>query len=102
MALLYPAGYQFVYANGTLANGELSVFDNGTSTYADIYSDPSLTVPLANPVQLDGDGRCVNIYVTNSTRYTVQLNSAGFTDIWGDDVAGGVIFSRDNVWGVSE
>ena len=102
MALLYPAGYQFVYANGTVANGTLTVYDNETTTLSSVYSDPELTVALTNPVSLDADGRSVNIYVADSTRYTVVLETAGFTDIWGDYTPGGTVFTRDDVWGVQE
>ena len=49
---------QYWYPDGTLAvNLPADVFDRGIpSPHAAIFSDPALTVPLANPASTDGSG----------------------------------------------
>lgn len=100
MALLFPAGHQEIAANGVNSAGDLYIYANNTTTAANIYSDPELTTSLTNPVQLDSQGRSpTNIYVSDGVRFTVVVTTTGVTDIWGTYIAGGTIWTRNDVWG---
>ncbi len=59
MSLLLPnAQQQFCDANGKpLAGGFVYTYQVGTTTPATTYQDYLLTIPNANPIILDGDGR---------------------------------------------
>lgn len=94
MALLFPAGQQFLDSNGDpIGAGKLYVYDNGTSNEASVYSDPSLTVSLSNSIVLDSAGRLTtNVYVANGTSYTVALYTSGNALVW----------SRDDIWGYTD
>ena len=89
MALLYPAGTYF----GDAPAGRLSVYLNGTTTLATIYTDPELTTVGDNPMTLDAAGRMqTNVYVINSTRYTVAVHNVSAAQVW----------SRNDIWGSLE
>lgn len=56
---------------------------DGTSTLTDIFSDPALTIPLANPLISDGAGRFVEVWadasVSLSARWTDTNDAMIFT-----------------------
>lgn len=91
MALLYPAGYQFLDSNGDpLPGAKLHVYQNGTTTAQTIYTDAALSTVSVNPVILDIAGRTpTNIYLTDGTSVTVDLDTSADADV----------FSRDEVFG---
>ena len=64
MSLLIHPGYRVIDGNEQdVAAGRLHIYLNRTSTYANIYSDPEMSVLLANPLDLDGGGLVpVNVY----------------------------------------
>lgn len=85
----FPPGIQFFTNDGqVLAGGSLTFSDSGTTDPRPTYSDPELSTPNSNPVELDGAGR-------------------PNTDIWGDgsyrvvlkDSLGATIATLDNVSG---
>ena len=77
MASLFSPFQQFFDGNGDpLSGGTLGFFNQGTtSVQQDTFSDASLTIPNANPVVLDGEGRLPNI-IFGSGVYKVFLRSA--------------------------
>jgi hypothetical protein len=76
---IFQPGTQFFTNDGqVLAGGSISFYDSGTTTPKDTYSDPTLTTPNANPVEINAAGRPV-------------------TDIWGDGSYRVVIKSADGV-----
>lgn len=84
-----------VDANGVpLAGAQLFFYVTGTSTPQNTYSDVNLTVPNANPVIADGNGRFGSIFLSPSPAYKVQLWSAPTVDnptgsqIWSEDPVG--------------
>jgi microcystin-dependent protein len=88
-------------ANGVpLAGGQLFFYESGTVTPLDVYADPLLTTPLANPVVADANGRFGAIWLSPSQPYKVQLFTAATPDnpdgvqVWSEDpigpAAGGV------------
>jgi len=97
-AILIEAGHQFSDANGDPSGAGLVYFyDTGTTTLKTVYSNPSLSIVLANPQILNAAGLLSTmIYVANTERYTIDARSAlgaalpGYpvNDIWGsvDDV----------------
>lgn len=93
MALLYPAGQQFLDSNGDpVGAGSLYVYENETTTEASIYTNAALSTAASNPITLDAAGRMgSNIYVTDGTSYTITLDNSSAAEV----------FSRDNVFGWS-
>ena len=64
MSRVIAAFTQFFKGDGSpLANGYLRfLISQTTSTDKATYADVNQTIPNANPVQLDGEGRCPNIF----------------------------------------
>lgn len=78
--------------NGRLVPGaELTVYTNGTTTKATIYSDEALTTVRANPVVANGSGVFPEIWaeagtVATPTRYRVGINGPDGSSITNPDV----------------
>src|SRR5690606_41406511 len=85
----FPIGTQFFTNDGkVLADGSLSFFDSGTTDPRATYSDPELTTPNSQPVELDGAGR-PNTDIWGDGRYRVGLqDSPGAADAPPDDGSG--------------
>lgn len=85
----FPIGTQFFTNDGkVLADGSLSFFDSGTTDPRATYSDPELTTPNSQPVELDGAGR-PNTDIWGDGSYRVVLkDSLGATIATLDDVSG--------------
>ena len=85
----FPIGTQFFTNDGkVLADGSLSFFDSGTTDPRTTYSDPELTTPNSQPVELDGAGR-PNTDIWGDGSYRVVLkDSLGATIATLDDVSG--------------
>lgn len=67
------------------ADGTLQFYDYQTTTPKATYSDRDLTIPNANPVELDASGRAeTEIWLDGE--YTVVLRDADDTVIWTRDV----------------
>lgn len=67
------------------ADGTLQFYDYQTTTPKATYSDRDLTIPNANPVELDASGRAeTEIWLDGE--YTVVLRDADNTVIWTRDV----------------
>lgn len=64
MSRVIAAFSQFFDGSGApLANGFLKFLVSGTvNTEKDTYADVDQTIPNANPLQLDGEGRCPNVF----------------------------------------
>lgn len=64
MSRVIAAFSQFFKGDGSpLANGYLRfLISQTTSTEKATYADVNQTIPNANPVQLDGEGRCPNVF----------------------------------------
>ena len=73
MSRVIAAFAQFFDGSGDpLASGFLRFLVSGTNnTLKDTYSDANQTLPNANPVQLDAEGRCPNVF--GQGVYRVQL-----------------------------
>ena len=95
-------------ANGVpLAGAQLFFYLSGTSMLQNTYSDVALTVPNANPVIADANGRFGTIFLLPSPAYKVQLWTAPTTDnptgsqIWSEDPCGpGAGGGAQNVAGI--
>ena len=67
------------------ADGTLQFYSYQTTTPKPTYSDRDLTIPNANPVELDASGRAeTEIWLDGE--YTVVLRDADNTVIWTRDV----------------
>lgn len=91
----YTTPDQFeVNQNGVpLAGAQLFFYETGTVTPQATYSDVFLTVPNANPIIADANGRFGNIWLIPATAYAVQLWTAATTD----DPTGSQIWAFDPV-----
>lgn len=87
-SLPFPPGYQITDANGNPLPGALVyVYQAGTTTKVNLYSDYTLTTPLANPVVANSAGRPGPIYLVGGARIKVAVTTA----------TGGGVFENDNV-----
>lgn len=78
---LFPGIAQFFDANGApLAGGQLAIYLEGMSTFAQVWSEPTLTQPQTNPIVLDAAGRGV-AWVAPGT-YTAVLTDANGVIQW--------------------
>ncbi len=63
--------------NGSLSAGAIATFYlAGTVTLVNIYADVALSVPLANPLTADGNGRFPEIFATPGVSYKIKLTDA--------------------------
>lgn len=78
---------QFLDSTGQpVAAGTLTVYQNGTTTLANIYSDAALTTPQTNPYTLNSLGQVPGAIFYNETVRLLLKDSSGAT-IWQlDDV----------------
>lgn len=63
----------------------VSVFETGTTTLADLFSDEPLTLPISNPAQADDCGR-VDFYIA-SGEYDILIQRFDIEDTRFDDVS---------------
>lgn len=91
----YATPDQFeVDANGVpIAGGQLFFYLTGTNTPQNTYQDVGLTIPNANPIIADANGRFGNIWLIPSLAYRVQLWTAPTVD----DPTGSQVWSFDPV-----
>lgn len=81
-------------ANGVpLAGAQLFFYATGTNTPQATYSDVGLTVPNANPVIADANGRFGAIWLITTNAYAVQLWTAPTVD----NVTGSQVWAQDPV-----
>lgn len=82
------AHYQAVVRNklgGIVPGANVSIFDAGTTTLADLFSDEALTVSTENPTQSDDSGK-VDVYVV-AGEYDVLIQRFDIEDVRFDDVS---------------
>lgn len=70
------------------AGGTLTFYEKGTTTLKTTYSDEDLSIPNANPVQLDSAGRS-NTQIWLDGDYSVLLKDSGGASIWTRDATSG-------------
>ena len=70
MGRIIAAFAQFFDGDGDpLADGWLKFLESGSNnTLKNTFSDSVMQIPNTNPVQLDGEGRCPNVYGTGNYR----------------------------------
>lgn len=79
----------FSNAIGTpLVGGTLTTYLAGTTTLATTYQDQAMETANANPIPLDARGECV-VWLDSARQYKFVLK----------DLAGGVIWTQDNISG---
>lgn len=95
--LIDPFGQFFDSAGDPLGGGKLYFYESGSSSaLKDIFSDASETIDAANPVILNADGRCPNVFGSGSYR-VILTDSVGSQIIQRDPVGGdeGLTFGAD-------
>lgn len=92
MARIIDPFTQFFDDNGDpLVNGFLHFYESGTNnTDKDTFADINETIPNANPVPLDGAGRCPNVFGTGS--YNVISYTSAMVQIQQFDPVSGDAF----------
>jgi microcystin-dependent protein len=73
-----------------LAGGQLYSYVYGTTTPLSTYQDPALTIPNANPIVLDANGRAGSVWLGTTQAYQFVL----FTAATPDNPSGSQIWSR--------
>ena len=81
MALIFDSRWRAIDSSGAPYSGALLyVYLHGTTTLADLFTESTLTTPLANPVEADSGGRFPQIHVAIGPLYDlVQKTSGGVT-----------------------
>jgi len=106
MARMIPAFTQFFDDNGDpLISGFLQFYQSGTTTDKDTFSDINETIPNANPVPLDGAGRCPNVFGSGAYKiisYDASMVQYQSFDPVISDSVGGAFASWDAVTIYSE
>jgi microcystin-dependent protein len=76
MLLPVPIQQFFDTAGKPLAGGLLYCRVSGTTTPQALYTDPALSVPYSNPIELDAYGRLGPVYMVQSPAYNLLLTDA--------------------------
>ena len=73
-----------------LAGSLIDTFEAGTTTPKTTYTDEALSVPHANPIVVDADGRWPTIFAADSDTFQLRLRDSGGATIVGltDDYTG--------------
>jgi len=89
MPRLYYAGKVFDDGSGQPnAAGTVTVYENGTTTLATVYTDAALSTQAANPLTLGSDGRLpTDVYVGFADRYTVLVKDSDDAQVYSEDDA---------------
>lgn len=106
MALIYPPLFRAENASGVIVSGAgLWVYQTGTTTPANIFTDEALTVPAANPLESNSAGYFAQFFIASSTRVDLQCradaDNATSTLLWQAlkidslGVEDATVFSRD-------
>lgn len=88
MGRVIPAFTQYFLDDGTPAvNGWLKFLESGTNnTLKNTYYDPTYQIPNANPLQLDGAGRCPDVFGTGKYRIISYINDPEDEDSPGEQI----------------
>ena len=90
----------FDNSGNVLSGGLLYTYAPGTTTPKTTYTDENLSVPNANPIELDSAGRCV-IFLTDGEEYKFVLKtSAGVTLSTVDEVKSPSAFTQASLGAV--
>lgn len=76
MSVALTPSYRFFYQGSPVADGTVNVYQSGTTTPVDIYTDAALTTPASNPVTLDANGEA-QFYVSDSSNLRFDVYTAG-------------------------
>jgi hypothetical protein len=76
MASIYLPVFRAKNANGVIASGAgLWVYETGTTTAADIFTDSDLTIPASNPLESDSAGYFPQFFIASATRVDLQCRA---------------------------
>src|SRR5437016_5392298 len=65
----------------------LTFYQNGTVTLQSVYTDSTLTTPLANPLASDGSGRFPEIWADTSNEFSVLWeDETGAVQFWFNEI----------------
>lgn len=67
--------FDFLYQGLPASGGSLNVYQTGTTTPVTIYSDGALTIPLSNPLTLDGNGQA-KFYISGAVNLRLDAYTA--------------------------
>ncbi len=82
-----------------LVAGKLYIYESGSATFKDLFSDINKSIPIANPVILSGSGRVPNVFYTGSAR--VKLTDSNEVQIYDRDPVGDTDVAFGNAWSSS-
>ena len=76
MASIYLPVFRAENANGVIVSGAgLWVYQTGTTTPANIFTDEALTAPAANPLESNSAGYFAQFFIASSTRVDLQCRA---------------------------
>jgi len=90
--MAYNRGVARDEAGNAIGGASVSVFQEGTTTEATIYSDPALTTTISNPITTDASG--VYEFWIVAGIYDIQIAATGFTTVTLTDITIGILYGE--------
>ena len=74
--IVVPGWMPALDSNGApIPNAQIYIYLNGTTTLATVYSDDTLTTPIANPVEANSSGRFPEIWADDANLFSISVDA---------------------------
>lgn len=74
--IVIPGWMPALDSNGApIPNAQIYVYLNGTTTLATVYSDDTLTTPIANPVEANSSGQFPEIWADDANLFSISVDA---------------------------
>lgn len=74
--IVIPGWMPALDSNGSpIPNAQIYLYLNGTTTLATVYSDDTLTTPIANPVEANSSGQFPEIWADDANLFSVSVDA---------------------------
>lgn len=74
--IVIPGWMPALDSNGApIPNAQIYIYLNGTTTLATVYSDDTLTTPIANPVEATSSGQFPEIWTDDANLFSVSVDA---------------------------
>lgn len=74
--IVIPGWMPALDSNGApIPNAQIYIYLNGTTTLATVYSDDTLTTPIANPVEANSSGQFPEIWADDANLFSISVDA---------------------------
>lgn len=74
--IVVPGWMPALDSNGApIPNAQIYIYLNGTTTIATVYSDDTLTTPIANPVEANSSGQFPEIWADDANLFSISVDA---------------------------